>query len=186
MNNQFLKHTIMKKLLTILMLCGVCYGYAQNTPRYAASTKTWKFGGLTWSDAIRIPECNKTSFADSETVPQCRSYTDGTNTWYYYNWPYVHTNAATLCPDPWRVPTKDDFEALKTALKAATTVAHLADGWGSGGYANDRNITSTSYAYYWSTTEDGAGGVFYLRYNGRRQSVLLNSKHRGLQVRCVK
>jgi hypothetical protein len=65
----------MKKILIILMLCGVCYSYAQDTPRYAASTKTWVFGYQIWSDAIQIPSCNKSSFKVSFTEPDCRSYT---------------------------------------------------------------------------------------------------------------
>jgi hypothetical protein len=69
------------------------------TPPYAASTLIWTFGEQQWSDAIRIPACNKTSsFTDSYTEPQCRSYTSGTNTWYYYNWPYVVANPSTMCP----------------------------------------------------------------------------------------
>jgi hypothetical protein len=48
----------MKTIFVLIMLCGICYGYAQ-TPPYAASTKTWQFGEQLWSDAIHEPLCNK-------------------------------------------------------------------------------------------------------------------------------
>ena len=95
----------MKTIVTIIMLCGVLGGYAQTTPPYAASTKTWTFGEQTWSDAIHIPECNKSSFTERYYETQCRSYTQGANTWYYYNWLYVNKHAARLCHSPWRVPS---------------------------------------------------------------------------------
>jgi hypothetical protein len=69
-----------EKKITIIMLCGVISGYAQNTPRYAASTTTWKYGEQTWSDAIQVPECDKEDFEASST-PQCRSYTKDGTTW---------------------------------------------------------------------------------------------------------
>jgi hypothetical protein len=72
-----------------------------DAPRYAASNNAWTFGSstLTWSDAIRIPECNQSGFSSSTVTPKCRSYTDGTIR-YYYNWPYVTANRTTLCPSP--------------------------------------------------------------------------------------
>jgi hypothetical protein len=65
----------MKKLITLIMLCGLVSAYAQNTPPHAASTATWVIGDQTWSDAIHIPACDKKDFKESETAPRCRSYT---------------------------------------------------------------------------------------------------------------
>jgi hypothetical protein len=156
------------------------------TPTYAASTQTWTFTGssLTWSDAIRIPGCNKSSFTSSATNPQCRSYTSGTNTWYYYNWAYVNTNAAALCPAPWHVPTKADFDALAAATNAAGLVA-----WGYGGYANGGSMDDTSRAYYWSSTVDPSDtdSAYSLNYYSVGNLYeYAYAKSLGLQVRCVK
>jgi hypothetical protein len=77
------------------------------TPTYAASKNVWKFGDQIWSDAIQIPDCNKSSFEISSTVPQCCSYTYEGNTYYYYNWAYVHEYKKILCPGKiWRVPSR--------------------------------------------------------------------------------
>jgi uncharacterized protein (TIGR02145 family) len=160
---------------------------ARPTPTYAASTQTWTFGSspLVWSDAIQIPNCNKTSFTNSTDDPQCRSYTDGeSNTWYYYNWAYVSTNAATLCPAPWRVPTREDF----VALMAATSSAELVDDWGYGGFADGSNVNEVdSFGYFWSSKEDrsNSGYLYYGSGNGNL-GTFYRDKHLGYQVRCVK
>jgi hypothetical protein len=173
----------MKKILTILMLCGVCYGYAQNTPRFAASTRTWTFGNQTWSDFIRIPECNKTSFTDSYTDPHCRSYTSGANTWFYYTWPYVAENADKLCPSPWRVPTKADFEILAKNV----TGSQLASAWGLPGYAYGSSMYNVgTYGRYWSSTELDSTNAYRLNYYSGGLYVSNNAKYYGYQVRCVK
>jgi hypothetical protein len=174
----------MKKLLTIIMLCGAVGGYAQNTLPHAASTHTWTFGEQTWSDAIHIPECNKADFTKSDTEPQCRSYTEEGKVWYYYNWAYVNQNAAALCPSPWRVPSKADFGKLISKSNGNT----LINDWVYGGYANgsSMNEMSTS-AYYWSSTETDSSCAHSVLYYGsyvRPQDTTY--KTNGFQVRCVK
>jgi hypothetical protein len=153
----------------------------------AASAQTWTFGSstLTWSDAIRIPDCNKSDFTNDSNNPQCRSYTSGTNTWYYYNWPYVNQNAGALCPSPWRVPTRTDFTALVGATNYTTLVAQ----WGYGGYAGSSMYYVSERAYCWSSTEDpnNTNIVYNLSYyNSGNLTVPYSSKDIGFQVRCVK
>jgi hypothetical protein len=177
----------MKKILTIIMLCGVVGSYAQNTPRYAASTRTWTFGNQTWSDAIHIPECNKSSFTRDYDNPQCRSYTEDGKTWYYYNWAYVNQKAAVLCPSPWRVPTVEDSETL-----VSNTIYNTLSGeWGYGGYAHSTLVSNTgSHAYYWSSTVDSSNTSYaytlYFATNGHVYWDLEHNKRCGFQVRCVK
>jgi hypothetical protein len=174
----------MKNLLTIIMLCGVVGGYAQSTPPHAASTNTWTFGAQTWSDAIHIPECNKADFTRSDTEPQCLSYTEGEKTFYYYNWAYVNANAATLCPSPWRVPTKADFEERVSNSSGNT----LIDAWIYGGYANGISVNEVSTnAYYWSSTETGNNFAHSLLcYGSYLRPQDTTYKTNGFQVRCVK
>jgi hypothetical protein len=157
---------------------------APNTPLYAASTQTWVMGDQIWSDAIQIPECNKASFYESNDTPQCRSYTEG-KTWYYYNWAYVDQYAATLCPSPWRVPTKSDFESLKTN----PTVSLLFNDWGTGGevVASGPSFVLI-FAGYWSSVSKSDISAYLLRVDPtiyQEVNYWGSAKYMALQVRCV-
>jgi hypothetical protein len=150
----------------------------------AASTQTWTFGEspLVWSDAIQIPECDKDDYDNHDTEPRCRSYMSD-KLRYYYNWSYVNTNAATLCPSPWRVPSSSsDFSALVGATDRST----LINEWGYGGYARGSSMENvSSRAYYWSSTDSG-NTAYYLLYYSDNLYVNYTSKVLGHQVRCVK
>jgi hypothetical protein len=158
-----------------------------STPPHAASTQTWVFGTQTWSDAIHIPDCNKSSFTDSYTDPHCRSYISGENTWYYYNWSYVNQNAATLCPSPWRVPTMDDFSTLESNTDYST----LTNEWGLGGYFASYGMEyEDRIGILWTLTEDSIQPLNaiiisyteYYTYVGYG----ISGKNNGCRVRCVK
>jgi uncharacterized protein (TIGR02145 family) len=165
------------------------------TPPNAASTQTWVFGDQTWSDAIHIPNCNKSSFVDSYTDPQCRSYTENSTTWYYYNWPYVNVNAVALCPSPWRVPLQSDFGTLVSTLGGNTQSARdaLIAAWGFTGYALGNSVYKESDGTtYWSATGYDGDEAYTLSYVGyyayglyiNPQSIDL--MYYGFPVRCVK
>jgi hypothetical protein len=150
------------------------------TPPLASSTQTWKFGTLTWSDLIKCPECNKSSFTSSNTEPQCRSYAGR----YYYNWAYVNANKNTLCPSPWRVPTAEDFNSLGSH----TTWPVLISEWGYGGDAYGSSMEGVStYAYYWSSTQhpSSTSSAYRLFYRSSNLYVDTYPKYYGFQVRCV-
>jgi hypothetical protein len=149
---------------------------SNKTPPYAASAQMWTFGSQTWSDAIHIPECNKSGFPVSNTDPQCRSYTADGATWYYYNAPYVDTYAAKLCPSPWRVPTYEDFDGLIANFTAMDKI----NAWGFGGYASGNSMYNVNtYAYY-----KGTGQAWY--WHGYDDTVHDVYKSTGMQVRCVR
>jgi hypothetical protein len=188
----------MKKILTIaaltLLTLGGCNKNNEKeenieTPPYAASTQTWTFGVQIWSDAIRIPECDKSDFIDSYTIPDCRSYTDGSPTWYYYNWTYVNVNQAKMCPTPWRVPTREDYELL-TRL---ATKQELSFAWGLSG------LCEGDYMYYlgteaneWTATEAPYGEKnkyawsFRISANYDAPRITSDWMHMGYRVRCVR
>jgi uncharacterized protein (TIGR02145 family) len=153
-------------------------------PPHAASTQTWTFGDseLVWSDAIHIPDCNKTSFTGN--TPDCRSYTYQGKTYYYYKWSYVNTYSTTLCPSPWHVPFHSDFVTLAQSSDAAT----LISAWGYSGVADGRNMKwLDSIALYWSATEMNKRDAFVLTlYQGETKPNLTREKYYGLPVRCVK
>jgi hypothetical protein len=153
------------------------------TPIYAASTRTWVFGTQTWSDAIHVPACNKNDYTNDYNNPQCRSYTEDGTTWYYYNWPYVNQNAAQLCPSPWRLPSLSDF----STLVSNTSGSVLISAWGLGGLAYGGSMDNPTYAYYWSSTQNGTNYAYVLNYSSGSLYVGSNaSKLVGFQVRCVK
>jgi hypothetical protein len=155
------------------------------TPPNAASTKTWTYGGLTWSDVINITSgCNKSTFIHSTTSPDCRSYTSGSNTWYYYNWVYVTQNATVLCPYPWRVPTRSDLITLNNS----TNNAILISTWGVGG-----NITETNSVLYpttsgslWSSTAGASGTAWRISWNTGTWNTVEWEKGQGYGAVCVK
>jgi hypothetical protein len=160
-------NTIMKKILTMIMLCGVCYGYAQNTPPFAATTKTWKIESpdgkikQTWSDYIAVPACNKSDYivGTGETLTaDCRSYTYRSTTFYYYSQEYVDGTQKTLCPLPWHVPTAKDFGDLITAICGDERCCLIGNecacahflymfGWLHGGLVRENDVVATDIEY---------------------------------------
>jgi hypothetical protein len=174
------------RVVSVVQPVAFTFSDADNVPPHAASNKVWGiFGGsnLIWSDAIHIPECNKSSFTVSNTEPHCRSYTESGKTWYYYNWAYVSANAAALCPWPWRVPTWSDCSTL---LEIATT-STLVYYWGLGGYYFDPKVYNLdTQAAYWSSSMEMPGGAWYLNYGGNFHDVNAYNLHVGMQVRCVR
>jgi uncharacterized protein (TIGR02145 family) len=159
---------------------------------YAASGETWAFGNQTWSDAIRMPLCNKDTFSHSYTEADCRSFAFEGKLFYYYNWLYVSQNGERMCPTPWRVPTQADFSDLITNLGGNTQSARntIRAAWGNGGHADGRGSELMSqFAYYWSATELSGVGTYahILQYNDYEVSAGYSSaKELGFQVRCVR
>jgi hypothetical protein len=155
-------------------------------PTYAASNKIWVFGEQTWSDAIHMPECNKETFDGgywNEPKADCRSYTYEGKTYYYYSWPYVDAHKATMCPSPWRVPTKDDFELL--ADKVSYTELIVA--WGYGGSIYGSSLVNVEpHGAFWSSTVYNSALRFQLYYEWENVTLDQFPFFAGLQVRCVK
>jgi hypothetical protein len=194
----FKRRTYMKKTLFVLLISlslGEGWGgallWAQHgsaevaAPADAASVQTWTFGRstLVWSDRIAVPACNKTGFTDSYTEPQCRSHTVNGQLLYYYNWTYVNANRSALCPPPWRVPAKDDFDALKNAADYTT----LINAWGYGGYTSESGMSGTNMlSYYWSSTKYGSIGAYESYYYNGYLYVSTTYRYYGQSVRCVR
>jgi hypothetical protein len=152
------------------------------TVQFFNSSSTWSYGGLTWSDQVNVAACNKTTFTNNLTEPQCRSYTVDGVLIYYYNWPYVNANKSAMCPSPWRVPTRNDFDVLISTTPRYT----LIDQWGYGGRANSNSIELTNYGHYMSSTEYDDFNVFTMFYGYYNEGVGYEGKTFGMQVRCVK
>ncbi|MDR3350892.1 MAG: hypothetical protein LBN98_04525 [Prevotellaceae bacterium] len=181
---------------------GQLFYEADDAPPYAASDTVWVFGEQEWSDAIQIPECNKTSFLDSDVTPSCRSYIHEGTSYYYYNWPYASVNAATLCPSPWRLPSQEDVDTPMPNKNYGT----IAASWGYGGWVHSITNEVNDVAYdinYWTSTKGAyvnhaAGGGNWLAWSinltrdraNRNPDFWLKADEShgmwGYQVRCVR
>lgn len=132
-----------------------------------------KIGDLTWM-AENLNFETAGSFCPEGDARNCKRL----------GWLYSWAEARSVCPDGWRLPTKEDFEVLVAAqsssLSRAGAALKASDGWfkkGNGtdefgfnalpaGYrsavlkADDGAITGGKfdgiggYAYFWSATED--------------------------------
>jgi uncharacterized protein (TIGR02145 family) len=190
----------MKKILFFIMLCGSAGSYAQTIPPFSASSRTWVIEGnginQTWSDHINVPACNKMDFdggRGDEPKADCRN---NPGYYYLYSWRYVSENAATLCPSPWRVPTKNDFEELDRALgenhtwsKDKTRNRKYVEIWGGvyGGIAYDSFVRhSGSLACYWSSSIFDVSAHYLFFYTNYIYPPYNFTPHFGFQVRCVK
>jgi hypothetical protein len=155
------------------------------TPPYAASTQTWTYGTLTWSDVVVVTpvECKLTDALTTtdRTSAEYRIYYGRA----YYTWSCVNVSQAILCPAPWRVPSQPNM----TIARINNTYLTLIRDWGTGGFASgadilDEYVTGTFYSVDEST--DHVAG-WYIRYNTEGDLVVTNYlKMIGRQVRCVK
>jgi hypothetical protein len=130
-----------------------------------------------------MPECKKEYFFDGHTESDCYSDTVDGKTWYYYNWAYVNKHKDKMCPAPWRVPTKEDFDTLVNYTNYNT----LIDAWGYGAGADGSDHEGdTSYAFLWSSSEDADYMRHCLYYDSA--NLYITSCYSGfdLNVRCVK
>jgi hypothetical protein len=167
---------------------GVSAPPSSDTPPHAVSAQTWTFEGsdLVWSDRIQMAGCDDGRLTTDNTIADCRNNT-------YYNWPYVNSNKNELCPSPWRVPTKDDLDALTGVVTSAVT---FVNAWGGGGfydYASEGGSPlSESGGFFWSATEhsSNSNNAYHYYYTTAWGddfiAVQSTSKLYGMPVRCVK
>ena len=174
-----------------------------------ASTKTWKVGSQTWSDAVVASGANnKTNFDGGPSGGPHKA--DWRNNPGYkgtlFSWEAVNQYKDYLCPDSWRVPTKDDFITLDIALGGigdyqinATVRDKYLSLWGGvyvGGCNNNGTLDSQGlFAAYWSQSErpllttDALALLFSSNDHAASNVIFPNNifdKGKGLTLRCVK
>jgi uncharacterized protein (TIGR02145 family) len=169
-----------------------------------ASTNTWPVGSLIWSDVVQTDSCrNKTTFNGGSNQPflsDCRS-----NPGYpgdLFSWCAAVKFRDTLCPAPWRLPTRQDFIDLDRALGGngnngqinSTLLGRYVSEWGAtfGGYRSPTNqlINQGTRALYWARTEFNKTRGYYLMLSSDNDNRVSPQetidKGFGLSVRCVR
>lgn len=192
------------------LFCRQVYAQAtrEKTPPNAVSTKTWTVGTQIWSDVINVPKYNKKEY-NGKNADGRKNGSYG----YLYSWHYVDANKSTLCPSPWRVPTKNDFIVLYKYLGGLDKssldryLGRISESekqndlivrnkylyiWGGtyGGYCGSSGdlFHQGEYACYWTSTEESSYAAYclFIYSDGDVTQSASDYKHLGLQVRCVK
>jgi hypothetical protein len=149
-------------------------------PFYAASAKVWTYN-VTWSDAIQMPGCNKEANIGGDE-PQCRSYTYGNRTYYYYNFAYIYAYKDEMCPSPWIAPFAYYYNNL--ILDPGFNVWTIQAEWGVGGYARGTGVNNLNEGYYWSANFPLSGKTLALHYSGGNAAMENLDQQYGMQFRC--
>jgi hypothetical protein len=158
-------------------------GVTPGVPAGAASTQTWTFGSQTWSDRVVASPSNCTQTTNltmsNNTTAEYKIY-DGR---YYYSWTCAVNAQSTLCPSPWRLPSRSDFENLVSNTDYST----LVGAWGLHGFADGSLMSAmTTQGDYWSTTEYNQARAYELYYIDGSLYVTHTRKYYAHQLRCVK
>ena len=149
-------------------------------PPYAATTQTWTYGTLTWSDRIAAapPHCAKvTSLSTASTPPAEYVKLD----YFYYNWVCVAANPAWFCPSPWRFPVKSDTDYLKTFVGTIPP-----DDW----YPRSGQFYNTSHTNqgneYWWLNECDTNRAWGVEFGSQGYKVECRATYCAVTVHCVR
>jgi uncharacterized protein (TIGR02145 family) len=174
-----------------------------STPPGAASTQIWVIGTQVWSAPLMKAQtgCNPTTNFSTTNPPTAAYYrsVDLYGGGYYYNGKCVNDYATQLCPDPWRVPTMDDFVALDKALGGTGNARNVDKTWITekyltmwGGVLSGQPYYSNSWyedgshGYYWSVS-GSTSALYCLRiYTTSIDPAHSHPTWTGHQVRCVR
>lgn len=164
------------------------------------SEKEWIVGNQRWSDVVMSSRCKKDDF-DSSTYNKvdCRQnpgYGD------LYSFSAVSNYVEDLCPNGWRVPTREDFIILDKALGGmgqpetdAARSDRYVNEWGGeyGGHArDDMTVNQGVMGSYWSQElVDSSWSVMnaYALWFGKAgfiNPIVEGQKCEGFVLRCVK
>jgi uncharacterized protein (TIGR02145 family) len=181
--------------------------------------RTWTVGNQEWSDVVVASNCrNRTTFDPfrGATFGE-RSYTSGadcrSNSTYgdFFSWCAVIQFQDQLCPEDWRVPTPEDFEALDRALggtgmlrvdvPASFINSRYIDRWGGdfggvvyaygGEIGGQRGGSHIEVAGYWFSGVITSQVCLYLSLMGDRGTVAPTcsgncAPWNGHSLRCVR
>lgn len=117
---------------------------------------------------------------------------------------YTWADAQNICPDGWRLPTREDFEKLVKVAGDSASALKSTSGWFKKGNGSDDLDFSAlpagykrldgkfdgigGYAYFWSSSEDSDGASYFLvlDFSSPTAKLVAFGKGEGRSVRCVK
>jgi len=102
--------------------------------------------------------------------------------------------AMNVCPDGWKLPSKDDWKSLSDRLSDRMNILESESWWNAafGGYRDEKNaalyIQMRKEGRWWSSTDAGNGSAYYsnLMKGGELKYVSSETKTMGYSVRCIK
>ncbi len=174
----------------------------------SATTRTIIGKGITqvWSDAVTATGCQKTAFNGGTSGAyklDCRSNPSYPGD--LFSWCLVMKYVSTLCPAPWRVPTRQDFIDLDKAFggtgenrNASSYVSFINTNyigkWGAayGGFAYAGALHNQGFnSRYWPQTEHTVDNGYYLYLTPSGDIYPQNNGHiyykaSGFALRCVR
>ncbi len=169
------------------------------------SATTYTIGSQTWSAPVTASGCGTVSAFNGGSSGNFKMVCSKNSNASYgdlFSWCLVIKHANTLCPAPWRVPTRQDFIDLDKSFggtgenrNASSYVSFINTNyigkWGGayGGYADAGSLVlQSSRVYCWSQMESSADGGYSLHLNssGSIYPQSNNSKYVGFTLRCVR
>jgi hypothetical protein len=151
-----------------------------------AGTATWTFCSQVWSGALRqaVAGCASMTTLSTALPPPAQYRVYDATSGYFYNWTCVNENAETMCPSPWRVPTKTDLETLNNCTAAKIIPAD----WGLNGTADGSSIVNRgSNSNYWSNTTERLNVAWRMGVTSYGPGGLSETyQYMGMEIHCVK
>ncbi|MBR3324140.1 hypothetical protein IKG24_01190, partial [Candidatus Saccharibacteria bacterium] len=151
------------------------------------------------SSNYTLPASSTSGFSDSSTayVYNSGSTTCGDDSPCYSYYSYIAATAGTnpssgnatsdICPKGWRLPTRAEFNTLKSSYSTGSklTGSPFLAVYG-GDYYNSSFDGGGSYGNYWSSTAYSSSFAYNLYFDSSDAYVDYNDKRNGFSVRCVK
>jgi hypothetical protein len=155
-------------------------------PPDVVSTDIWRSKNtyVIWSDILAATPAQCTLVTHLNPMPILHPDYAVVNGMYYYNWECLHVlDTASVCPAPWRLPTRADFDDV------AFNVSYYAypPSWLPYGIVWGNSVHGPTYHYYW--TEEAYNNDAYYFYADRdftNVSFQTDDKHGGMPIRCVR
>jgi uncharacterized protein (TIGR02145 family) len=176
------------------------------------SDQTWTIEGRgitqIWSDAVQATGCQKFlrrfsgDAGDALYLADCRYNPDRTGS--FFSWCAVANYGSSLCPEPWRVPTAEDFCNLdkilfnsnmcysrkKTSEQAGEAFIDIWGGTFSGASGSRGNLYfQDEKSFYWSQTEYNSSYAYHLTFDIQGNVIsqnIDNLKSLGFLLRCIR
>jgi uncharacterized protein (TIGR02145 family) len=125
------------------------------TPPAAASTQTWTYGALTWSNRINTNQINCSSVLTPSTSTTSKEYVVY-NGAYYYNWDCMMDNLDILCPSPWHAPSYAETQDLINRA----TFSDMQTAWGTYGLIATAQTIPSGQTFAWTTEANGSSNAY--------------------------